>query len=553
MSTIRHILLALTLSLWGISLWAQSKSATQVVTLTAYDEAGVELRKSYGFTFGASSNEVATTYDAIIGSHKIVAQWGNKRIEVARIAGINALYNIAKLQLTVAPSKSGLSIEPIKIPSKGKTSIGGKTQALSITSNTPFNGYNFYTLAETNATWVGLPLYSDKGHVIAMIQAAPKKHAPLHAIDLKAIDTLKNTALSLGEASYKGISVPRSLPPTPEEANAYMYLLLSSNKESHVVATAINDFLTLYPNDANGYLYQAEYHMKEGRKSEAQTAINTALTHSMQPDAIHYAWAKLLLKDIGQTTDLTQRNTLIAEVLEVVNRAYSLKAEPLYALTQADCFNALAQYAQAKEKYIEVARSPMGEPLHYLYAVQAQQHVDQDYVGMEALLTEGLNKYTKPYASVAVPFLMQRALFYQKMGKHREAVTDLLESERIAVGNADNKHFKESLYALRYQSALEAKLYQQALADAEALIELKPMSCTYRLNRAVIWAVAGEHAKAIADCEWVNKQCPENADSYMWQAIIYTEAKQKSKAKSALNKLKTLNSTLYDQLDKKYK
>lgn len=532
---------------------ASTTQDTQVFTLVAYDESGQELRKSYGFTFGGS-DYIATTYDAVVGSAKIVAiSANNKRIEIARIAGVNALYNIAKLQLSVTPTAARIQLETLKVPAKAKVFVNAKWQTTSVASNTPFNGYNFYTLSTQHMAWAGLPLYSDKGNVVGMIQQGANKNAALTAIDIKAIDDLKNGAIALGEANYKGISIPRSLPPAADEANAYLYLLLNSSKDSVAIDLAVKDFITLFPADPNGYLYKAELQMRNQDKTGALSSYNEALARAQQPDAVHYSWAKILLKGGVHRTDTAYRNTQIKEVLETVNKAYATKNDPLYALTQADCLFELAAYAEAKDKYLEVARSAMGEAQHFLYAVQAQQHVAQDYVIMEGLITEGLDKFTKPYSSAAVPFLMQRALCYQKQNKHRQAVTDLLECERIAVAMNDNKRFKESLYVLRYQSALEAKLYQQALTDAEALVAINPSSCSYRMHRAVIWAVAGERAKALADCEWVSSQCPDNVESYVWQTIIYAEAKQKAKVKAALEKIKTLQPSLYEEMAKKYK
>lgn len=553
MEIIKRLITLCTFSIiCALSLMAQTKWKPMVMTLTAYDQEGRELRKSYGFTYGGS-DYVATTYDAIVGSAKLIATSGNQRFEVERIAGINALYNIAKLKLSTKLTTATLASTHVQLPAKAKIMVGQKFQPTMLTGNTPFNGYNFYTLSAQTPSWAGLPLYSDKGQIIAMVQSPSSKASTLHAIDIKAIEELKITPMSLGEVAYKGITIPRWLPETLEEANTYLYLMLTSSHDPKIVATAITDYLTLFPTDASGYIYKAENEMRQGHREEAENAIYEALKYSDTTDAIYYNWAKILLKTLSQTADTSAYKIILTEALEAVNKAYAQKSDPLYALLQAECLVALEQNAAAKDKYIEVARSSLGEAQHYLLAVQALQRVANDYATMKTWLTEGLAKFIKPYPSAAAPFLLQRGLVYQRLGKHREAIADLLEYERIAPLSTDNKRLQAGLYAMRYQSAFEAKLYQQALHDAEALVALFPEHCAYRMQRAVVWAVVGERSKALADCEWVNKQCPNNVDAYMWQVFIYTDMKQKAKVKAALAQIKTLDAKLYETLAKKYK
>ena len=123
----------------------------------------------------------------------------------------------------------------------------------------------------------------------------------------------------------------------------------------------------------------------------------------------------------------------------------------------------------------------------FLYAAECKSMAGADTLTILALQDSAVACYTKPYPAEAATALVRRANTLIQLGRHRNAVADLYEYERLISG-----HLPATFYYGRFLSEMKCRMYQQALEDIDRAIRLSPNESLYHLQRAVLLYKVGE-------------------------------------------------------------
>lgn len=110
------------------------------------------------------------------------------------------------------------------------------------------------------------------GEVIGLIQKnADAESKESFAIGIGYAMNLSINALSGSDYALNNIGIKKGLPTDESQALVYLYMS-SSQKTPEEYLTLLNDFISQYPNNAEGYLRRATFYLNTGDLSKAALA-----------------------------------------------------------------------------------------------------------------------------------------------------------------------------------------------------------------------------------------------------------------------------------------
>ena len=540
----------------------QVKSA--IYTVQTYDTEGNTLYTSNGFF--VPGGDFITSYALFPGCAKAeIIDTKGKAYAINKVKGANEIYDIVRLQ--TAPVKKLITTpidttsidtqaESLFLPAIGKEKKVYDTWVPIIHTEEVAGGYTYYTLRHAgNKALSHRPLLDASGNVVAVVQPSSEADTLLYALDIRYALDLAVKALSINDPTYRALPLRKALPADTAQALVSLYLA-TDHSDVALRTEIIDEFISTFPNNSEGYISRAAHHIALGTDSTYALAENDhheALAHAAnKADEVHFQIAKQILS-VAIDTLKQYKDWDYARALAEIDKARAINPLPIYAQQQGDIYITLKDYTAAYDKYMEVNASEMGSPdtwLRTAYIVE-QRAGEGDIELTIALVDSAVNKATLNTKSStlnqAAPYVLERALLKARNGLHRAAVADYNLYEEL-VGTISTDRF----YYLREQSEAAGRMYQQALDDIKRAIALAPQQPVYLLELATLNVRIARYADALPILELLVANFPNDPDCNRLIGYCYIQQGDTTKGISYLKRAIALGDMAAATLLEKY-
>lgn len=528
-----------------------------ICTIITYDDKGQQIGEGKGFFIDANGTGVTEYHLLRNASRAETIDPSGKVREIKYITGANGLYEIVKF--TVTPDKN-LKYQTLSsyeafrddevyiIPySSGKKSRTVNTRILNVINIGEDRFY--YTLQSvSDSNLVSLPVFDKDGLVIGIIQRGNEaKDTCLYVLDARYATDIEIGVLSLNEIIYKNIKMKKALPAKEDQALSYIYM--KQNLPEGEYTELLNDFISQFPNSADGYFNRGSYallYQDSVTYTQAISDINKAIEISEEKDLLHYDYANLIYGSITQKKHIGLDFWTLEKALKEINEALSIKNMPIYLQLKGKILFALKKYQESYDTYCLLNRTNLASAETYMFTYAIKRELGGDLSECIALIDTAINFNGRPYSQKIAPYILTRASVKEEMDRYREALSDYIEYENILGSYNMNSEF----YFYREQIAIKAKMYESALKDIEKARSLAPQDSSLTLEHASLYMRLSMNDEAFPLLTQLVSTYPDNSDCRRLLGICYMRKEDKENACIQLNVAKQLGDTMAGELIK---
>ncbi|OUP29126.1 serine protease [Bacteroides sp. An19] len=541
--------------------WAEN-ARKAVFSIVTYTKDGQILSTGNGFYIDEQGTGVSD-YSLFKGAERAIIITANgKELPVKYMMGANDMYDVVKfktdfdkkaeaLQPATLPSSTGETV--YLVPYSTQKSSKGQTGTIAKVDTIGEQQYYYTLTMQTTEKTVSCPIMNAAGQVVGMIQ---KNNDPeskeSFAIGIRYLTDLTINALSVNDLALNSIGIKKGLPEDESQALVYLYMA-SGVYASNQYFDLLNDFISQYPNNMEGYLRRATYYINIGDDTHYALAVEDLkkmLDVAEKKDEAHYNIAKLIYSyqlNIGDKKPYASWTFDYA--LNEINEALAITQEPIYYQLQGDIYFAMQKFTEAYTAYDKVNKSKLASAATFYSAAKAKELIEgTDKKEVIALMDSAIAFYPKPYGKDAAPYLYERARIKSDMEDYRGAVTDYNDFYDAMLGQTSAE-----FHLIRSQAELNCRMYQQAINDINKAVELDPNNVTYWVEKGGIHIRVNQAAEAIQALTRAIKMDPENAPAYRMLGYAQIQNKEKDKGLANLQKAKDLGDEVADGLLQKYK
>ena len=536
--------------LGALSIIAQPNSvqkvAKSVFTLTTFDKDGGIVSSTQG-VFIDDKGTAISTFKPFIGAVKAtVVDANGKSMPVDAIMGANELYDMAKFRVkgnttgaNIAAKGSEASSKVWLVPYSIKKPAYQQEDVSSVEKfNTTYNYYIFESNAPENA--VGCPFVNKDGQVIALMHY----NGTVTAVDANFAKELHITGLSTLDASLRETRIRTSLPEKEDDAITMM-TLNKGQKSTEDYMKYADEFITNFPNSPFGYKEKATILAGQEQYADAEKVLLESIKKSNNKDEAYSNYAVLVYQKAAFRGDSIYPTWNADKALELSEKAYSLKAEPIYKHQQAQIFYLKKEYQKAYDILVDLTKTNLNSGEIYYEAAQAKGQLNAPSSEILVLLDSAIT-VGKRTGNVA-PYYLARASYLEKQGKYREAIMDYNQYDSIA------RPMAPTFFYTRYKCEMKAHLWQQALFDIARTCYLNPKEATYFAEWASLDLRVKRYEEGIKAAEACIKLDPEYADGYLLLGVLQAESGKKADGLKNLEKAKELGDNRADEFIQKFK
>lgn len=541
--------------------WAEN-ARKAVFSIVTYTKDGQILSTGNGFYIDEQGTGVSD-YSLFKGAERAIIITANgKELPVKYMMGANDMYDVVKfktdfdkkaeaLQPATLPSSTGETV--YLVPYSTQKSSKGQTGTIAKVDTIGEQQYYYTLTMQTTEKTVSCPIMNAAGQVVGMIQKNNDSESKeSFAIGIRYLTDLTINALSVNDLALNSIGIKKGLPEDESQALVYLYMA-SGVYAPNQYFDLLNDFISQYPNNMEGYLRRATYYINIGDDTHYALAVEDLkkmLDVAEKKDEAHYNIAKLIYSyqlNIGDKKPYASWTFDYA--LNEINEALAITQEPIYYQLQGDIYFAMQKFPEAYTAYDKVNKSKLASAATFYSAAKAKELIEgTDKKEVIALMDSAIAFYPKPYGKDAAPYLYERARIKSDMEDYRGAVTDYNDFYDAMLGQTSAE-----FHLIRSQAELNCRMYQQAINDINKAVELDPNNVTYWVEKGGIHIRVNQAAEAIQALTRAIKMDPENAPAYRMLGYAQIQNKEKDKGLANLQKAKDLGDEVADGLLQKYK
>ncbi len=522
---------------------AQKNSVLQVI---AYNAEGKESGRSTGFFIskdGTGFTDLGVLKNAY--SAKTVDAAGTER-PIQVILGANDMYDAVKFQVSPDKKLCAVSLSAQKqdegspvyaLPFRAERF--DRIQAASVAKSMNIDGGHFYyylALPYDSCLW-GCPVFNGQGLVIGMIQNGQAGDTVSYALDANFIRDIEILPMSLDDRAYADIHIRKALPSDASQALAYVYIK-QSTMGTKEYGRLLEDFLIQFPDNADGLFNLASYLVMETDSTQyerAQQLIDRSIELSDEKDRMHCDYANLIYITVSEGMKVSGSWTL-EKALEEVRTAIALDTVPTYYQLEGNIEFAMHRYPEALESYNRLNATSLANTETYLLAYTACSRIENSTDRCIELLDTAILMLGTPIPPRNGSLLLERADLLQKAGHYRDAVRDLFRYEELIGSSSLNAGF----YYMRYQTGIQARMYEQALADIITARQLAPQDQTLTLEHASLLLRIGNPSAALTLLTDLVELFPDDTDVLRLLGVCYLQMDERPKGIPYLQKAKDL-------------
>ncbi len=541
------------LFLFAASTFAQSsavqKAAKSVFTLTTYKEDGSILSTTHGVYF-VNGDEGISAFKPFIGAYRAsIIDAGGNSSEVATIIGVNDMYDICRFRL----SKGGATpLQACQTTATGSAWVVGysakKADILPLTiesSETFLDKYNYYIIKEeSNEDIEGCPILTDAGELIGLVQQAGTSYA-IHSTDSRYYSDLNSSGLSALDAVMQKTHIRINLPADHEQARL-MLLTIDGAMDSINVVNTTNDYISLYPNDIDGYSAMASYEILHHNLPRASDVMETAIKKFKAKDEAYYEYARLMYSTITFAPDSTDYWTL-DKAEQTVKKAISINDAPGYQHLLAQILFSKGQYSDALALFEALTTSEISNSEIYYEVAQCKSFLGESPEDVLAAVDRAVEACPEPLTRASGPYILARGMLLDEMGEERKALADYNLYDSLMYNRAS-----DDFYYTRGKCEVKLRQFQQAINDFSHAVVINPREVTYLAELAALQLRVGQYDLALQACEMSFNITTDYSDVYIVQGLAYHQLGNDEDAFAAWEKAKELGDERAEEYMTKY-
>lgn len=515
--------------------WLKKARKAQL-NLVTYDANGQLLHSTNGFLIDESGT-ILSDYTSFRGAARAVAiDEKGTEYPVLTVAGASSLYDVIKLRADIRKGQplplavvNGLKGQQVFVLPYLSNKSGVPTATIIEDAKTFKELYAYYTLpVKLTEKSTSCPVVNDEGEVIGLVQMTAKAgEEKSYAISAAYINDLKTSALTANSGDYRDVLIRKELPTEASQASSFIYLV--GTRDTALYLDYVGDYVHRFPTETYGYTMLAEMLAAQGRFEEADAAWEAGTKAGASQPELDYSHARAILAAVQSGKKLPESWTL-DQSLQLAQQAEATDAQPIYIALQGHILYAQKNYAAAAERFVAVNQTKLRSAENFLYAAQCQQML-QDTTAVLALQDSAVACFDKPYTPDAAQALLMRATTLRTVGRYRDAIKDLNEYERL-MSTSLNANF----YYQRYQTEMQCRMFQQALADIERATLMEPDEPLYFAE------LAGTHVRfnQLDEAEYAARKAiaidDTFGDAHRILGIILREQKKETEARAELQR-----------------
>lgn len=535
--------------------WA-ANAKKAVFSIVTYDKDNNIKATGNGFYID-NQGTALSDYSLFEGATRaVIINANGKQQPVEAILGANSMYDVVKFRTPVDKKQISLKVatQPVK---KGEavyllpysTQKEALCQRGAVTSADSIGKHFYYTIQlKTNEKMVSCPVMNGNGEVVGMIQKnATTDSDESYAIGTSYGEALEISALSLGDASLNKIGIKKALPNTEDQALIYLFMS-SEQLDKDAYLSVLDDFVSQYPNSHEGYIRRASLYMHGGDDSKyplANEDLKNAIEKATNKEEAKFQAAKTIYSYMVSLNGKEgYAEWSYDKALEIIREAIQSNDQPVYVQLEGDILFAKKDYAGAFASYDKLNKSSLVSSGSFYSAAKAKQLLEgSDLNEVIALMDSAIVRLNKPYLSDAAPYFFERAELNAQAKRYRDAVLDYNTFYKAVNGDVN-----ALFYYQREQSAMQCRMYQQALDDINKAVELSPDDENLWAEKGVVHMRVNQLDEAIMAFEKAVSVNADYAAGYRMLGYCQSLKKMKKEAKANYQKAKALGDTVVDQL-----
>lgn len=189
--------------------------------------------------------------------------------------------------------------------------------------NTSYNYYIFSNTMPENA--IGCPFVNKDGQVIGLMHS----NGTVTAIDANYAKQLHVTGLSTLDAALRESGIRTALPDKEEDAITMMTLSKGQKSADDNMKYA-DEFIGKFPTSSFGYKEKAALLVNKQQFEEAEKVMQESIKKCSKKNEAHGDFADLIYQKVAYVGDSIYPAWNADKALQEAQKAYSIKAEPLY-------------------------------------------------------------------------------------------------------------------------------------------------------------------------------------------------------------------------------
>lgn len=529
------------------------KSKKAVFSVVTYDENDKLLNTGNGF-FVSEDGVALSDYTLFVGAARaVVINFEGKQLPVQTILGANSMYDVIKFRVdlgkkstpalklaAVVPAKDAEAVMLPYSTKKERACTIGKVEEVSNLAGP----HKYFKLAMSmKDKLVSCPILNSEGEVFGLVQkAASKDTTHCYAISAPYANELVISAFDFNSSELNKIGIKKALPNNEDQAMVALFMA-SSQLSVDKYSSLLNDFITQFPNNADGYIRRANFifsnYSDAQHFAQAEDDLNKALKVSGKKDDVYYNRSRMMYLSAIQNKGEAFKSWTLETSLEDINKAIEINPLPLYTQHQGDVYFAMTKFDKAFECFDKVNHTNLASPETFFSAARAKELMKGDYKEVIVLLDSAVSRYAAPYPQAAAPYISERAIVKSDNGMYKEAVADFDLYHQI-VGSGVNANF----FYLREQANYKSRNYKRALEDIMKAVEMEPSNKEYLAEYGAVNLRIARYDEAIKNLKDALAIDPKFAACYRLIGFCQLQQGKKTDACENFNKAKELGDEL---------
>jgi len=332
------------------------KVKKSVVKVTTYNSDGSVLGTANGFYISDDGVAVAPFAPFKKAQKAIVSDTKGKEHPVTMILGANDMYDIVKFK--VDDNKAdGIEIAKTA-PSTGQklyilhysTSHVNPREGNITKAETFRDTYKYYTFtAKPVENSGGSPVLNNNGEAVGIMQGDGTDMG--YALDINFAKDLKMAALSINDATLRGIAIPKDLPEDYTQAQVALYM--AANADAETYKQTIDLFISRFPDKPEGYKAKADLDFMRDDFQASEDDLAQAEKYTADKADIHSHRARLIFQKNTYKNNIDFPAWTMDKALQECETAITISKQPLYIYQKAEVLFAMERYRESVQAFNE--------------------------------------------------------------------------------------------------------------------------------------------------------------------------------------------------------
>ncbi|MDR0743032.1 MAG: tetratricopeptide repeat protein [Tannerella sp.] len=529
-----------------------------IITIETTTKEGTS-RNGNGF-FIHENGEAVSSYDLFRNAEKaVVTTMDGEKLQVVRILGADDLYGVIRFKVSIKKKTPFLTVVNTDPPLNATAFIPPSKEEKewsqgAISEITKVKGtYNYYKIEKPlPASQESFPLLNENGEVFALTQADASGKGKTYGLSVEYIKSLNVASMDMLKRTYSEIGIRKAWGSSAEEAQISL-LLYASQQDAPTYLETLNDFISTFPNAAEGYVSRAShyaYHRKELASAEneqlqmldrAWEDLDKAGKQTKNKADAYYNKAKLIFGVITNDTTLRYKEWNMAVASDYIRKAIAENDLPAYRHLEGDVAFYNQEYENAYHSYSIINQSPSASASSWYLAAKSKEQIPGS--NPIEIITMMDSAVAKSPANEATAYLLESIDLKMQTGLYDQAVKDYDTYYRLAGGNVN-----DGFYYFREQAKFRSNDLEGALKDVDMAIAGNPTNAIYHAEKASVYLRLKDPEKAQASAEKAIELQPDFASAYRILGICLIRREKKTEACPYLEKAKELGDPVVDKL-----